>query len=268
MSNTHNMFLQCITYTASIHLAWEREANHTRISPSSRSFLQCTHHDMMLLSTAEIDPTVSVVTLILDMTTDKGHLHLVAPAAGTSQDSQEKAIKALLDDDQPGHVVPPAEVAALAAELGARRCKDAVRWASVAATLKQLAERCAAQGKYLHVLATGCNTIQLAAPLKVQVPETAQPYVWMLCTSEVWPSDLASFLWHLYGSCAQPNDLTAFRQGTRELLGEYTDHYKRQRITDMSRAELGLDGSLADAVHCARLDTVQIVGTHAQMDLL
>ena len=90
----------------------------------------------------------------------------------------------------------------------------------------------------------------------------------MLCTSEVWPSDVATFLWHQYGSLAQPNDLAAFRQGTRELLGEYTDHYKRQRIPDTSRTELGLHGSLADAVHCARLDTVKIVGTHAQMDLL
>jgi hypothetical protein len=266
MANTRSMFLQCITYTASIHLAWKREANHKRVSPSSCSFLQCTRQNLMLLSTAEIDPTVRMVAVILDMTTDKGHLHLVAPAADLSQ--LEESIRDLLNDDQPGHVVPPAEVVSLAAELAARRSKDAVSHESVAATLRPLAERCAAQGKYLHVLATGCNTIQLAPPLKARIPQTAQPYVWLLCTSEVWPSDLATFLWNLYGSLAQPDDLTAFRQGTRELLGEYTDHYKRQRIEDPALTEHGLHGSLADAVHCARLDTVQIVGTFAQMDLL
>ena len=76
-------------------------------------------------------------------------------------------------------------------------------------------------------------------------------------------------LWHLYGALARPDDMHSFRAGTRSLLGEYTDHYARQRIIDESRAELRLSGSLANAVHCDRLDRVVVLPCGGvQMDLL
>ena len=52
--------------------------------------------------------------------------------------------------------------------------------------------------------------------------------------------------------------MDSFRSGTRTLLGEYTDHYKRQRIIDESRSELLLEGSLANAIHYSRLDEVEM----------
>ena len=78
-------------------------------------------------------------------------------------------------------------------------------------------------------------------------------------------------LWTLYGALARSGDggLDSFRAGTRSLLGEYTDHYKRQRIVDASRAALKLNGSLANAVHCERLDRVKVRdGMDAEMALL
>ena len=52
-------------------------------------------------------------------------------------------------------------------------------------------------------------------------------------------------------------------------MGEYTDHYKRQRIMDESRAELLLEGSLGNAVHCSRLDQVKTsAGRIPEMDLM
>ena len=57
---------------------------------------------------------------------------------------------------------------------------------------------------------------------------------------------------------ASAGGLDNFRAGTRTLLGEYTDHFKRQRIVDQSREELKLEGSLGNAVHCSRLDRVKV----------
>mgnify|MGYP007024373004 CR=1 FL=1 len=63
--------------------------------------------------------------------------------------------------------------------------------------------------------------------------------------------------------------LSAFRSGTRQLLGEYTDHYQRQCIRDESRSELNIEGSLADAVHCSTLDRIVVdEGMLPQMDVL
>ena len=85
-----------------------------------------------------------------------------------------------------------------------------------------------------------------------------------MCTSATWPSDLAPFLWHHYGGYA--HDLDMFKQHTRELLGEYTEHYKRQRIEDESTREArgatsewaGLEMSLANPVHADWLSRVMI----------
>ena len=99
----------------------------------------------------------------------------------------------------------------------------------------------------------------------------------MVCTNEVWPSDLAPFLWHHYGSLVQKGDLGEFRSATRTLLGEYTEHYKRQRIQDDSLREAranreksgGLEESLANAARCDRLDRVKLVaGGTADVALL
>lgn len=70
--------------------------------------------------------------------------------------------------------------------------------------------------------------------------------------------------------------MQAFRTATCTLLGEYTDHYKRQRIDNASlreargtQAEGKLEGSelsLAEAVYLDRLDRVQIqAGGSVQM---
>ena len=71
-------------------------------------------------------------------------------------------------------------------------------------------------------------------------------------------TDCSTLLWHLYGATASAGGLDNFRAGTRTLLGEYTDHFKRQRIVDQSREELKLEGSLGNAVHCSRLDRVKV----------
>ena len=105
--------------------------------------------------------------------------------------------------------------------------------------------------------------------LKQHISLEAQKHVTVLCTSEVWPSDCTTFLWSLYGTYARPGDLDNFRASTRNLLGEYTDHFVRQRITDPSREELNVHGSLANAVHCDRLDrVVEQPGCGEQMSLL
>ena len=69
---------------------------------------------------------------------------------------------------------------------------------------------------------------------------------------------LHTMLWCLYGALVRTKDVNTFRAGTRNLLGEYTDHYARQRIMDESRAELKLTGSLANAVHCDRLSNIEV----------
>ena len=111
----------------------------------------------------------------------------------------------------------------------------------------------------------GCNTIGLVEALHKHVPAPAHAHVWALCTSSVWPADLAPFLWHHYGALVQKGDMQPFRQATRTLLGEYTDHYKRQRIEDDSLREAraqtdgALESSLAEAVYLARLDDIKLV---------
>ena len=269
MRNTHGMFMQCLVYASSIHLAWAAEDNHELISLSSACTLQCTRADLDLLRTVDVDPAAHIVTVILDVVTDKQHFHVAAASLGATPPafSVTGAMKCMDSDDTSGHEVEPQKVAELAAELAALRGKDLVPHAHTAAAIVPLADRCHALGKELHLLLLGCNTIQLVPFLKAAI---AKPEcVTVLCTSEVWPSDCSVMLWHLYGALAQTGGMDSFRAGTRTLLGEYTDHYKRQRIQDESRAELMLEGSLGNAVHCSRLDRVKVCpGKLPDMDLL
>jgi len=80
--------------------------------------------------------------------------------------------------------------------------------------------------------------------------------VWVLATSDVFPGDLASFLWAEYGDTVD-TDPASFRTSTRKLLDELTHHYKRQRIQDvyMQRQARKYEG-LAELVHLDRLDKV------------
>jgi hypothetical protein len=180
-----------------------------------------------------------------------------------------------LADGDPTHVVPPAKVAALSAALAGRSTKDAVPYAFFATELGKLAKSVVAAGKELHIILAGCNTIGLVSPLLSATAEADRSGVWVLCTNEVWPSDLAPFLWHHYGALTQKGDLEAFRSATRKLLGEYTEHYKRQRIQDEAVREAragkpgGLEESLANAAYCDRLDRVEPVpGGTVKMALL
>ena len=168
-------------------------------------------------------------------------------------------------------------MAALTSTLADRTAKDPVPHAQIAHSLGLLAARVANAGKELHILMPGCNTIRLVQSLQTVVPKDIHKHIWVLCTSSVWPSDMAPFLWHHYGSLAQCGDLQSFRSATRSLLGEYTDHYKRQRIEDDAMREArakqsgvgGAEQSLAEAVYLDRLDGVKVeAGREAQMMML
>ena len=142
-------------------------------------------------------------------------------------------MKSNLLEDFNHHVVAVDDVAALTEILADRTAKDATLHSIIAASLSKLAgARVADAGKELHIIMPGCNTIGLVEALHKHVPASAHAHVWALCTSSVWPADLAPFLWHHYGALVQKGDMQPFRQATRTLLGEYTDHYKRQRIED------------------------------------
>jgi hypothetical protein len=181
-----------------------------------------------------------------------------------------------LDVEEPGHVVAPKKVAAMSATLASRTTKDVVPYAVIAGTLGALARRVMEAGKELHIILAGCNTIGLVSHLHTSTPEAARPHVWVICTNEVWPSDLAPMLWHHHATLVNKGDLTEFRLATRTLLGEYTEHYQRQRIEDDSLREAragrstgGIDDSLANAARCSRLDQVQLVaGGAAEVALM
>ena len=170
-----------------------------------------------------------------------------------------------LEKDKDGeHIVAPNCVAALTAEHAARTAKDMVPHAFLAESLGKLAVKVAGAGKELHIILAGCNTVGAVAALHSKTTPEVRKHVWVVCTTEVWPSDVAPFLWHHYGGLVQKGDLHEFRSATRRLLGEYTEHYKRQRIENDAMREAragmpgGLEDSLANAVRCDRLDAVTI----------
>ena len=271
-TNTRDLFMRVMVYLASIHLAWAKEPNHARISNLSRCCLQATREDLNRLQELEVDPQAEIVTIILDVITDKGHVHLVRGNADVDNDkySMRSALACMGEDDEI-HGQPSTESCAqLATSLMANRVKDPVPHDFLARAIAPLAAKCAARTVELHVLLVGCNTIQAVPALKkVIADEHVQKQVVVMVTSEVWPSDCSIFLWDLYGAAARVGDLTSFRTGTRTKLGEYTSHFTRQRIVDESREELKITGSLADAVHCDRLSDVKLgPGGEAVMQLL
>ena len=222
-----------------------------------------------------IDPTVPIVTLVLDCTTDHRNFHL-CKKGGTvhaeeeeeeddeAHEEEEKAREEDQDDDEN----ISSDILNFAALLGKCSKKDAVPLANLATHLAAFACRVHDVGKTLHVLLTGCNTVNLVLPLHQKLsairPE-ALGSVWMLATSDVWPGDLSTFLWCNYGSLVT-HDLADYRRATRVLLDEYTAHWKRQKLQDVSMS--AKVESLANLVLLDRLDRVVDVAGFAKMDAL
>jgi hypothetical protein len=266
---TRSMFAQSMVYHASIHSAWRSSAreNHKRISTAT-AVLQCTRENLESLKVMEPDPSAKIVTVIIDVVTDAHHIHLVRDSGRNLEE-----VDVLIREEDGNHTdADLAEFDFLAHSLAMCRTKDLVPYAFVASCIAPFANKCAAMDKELHLLLTGCNTINICPALLAAVPKPAQKNVWLLCTSTKWPGDLAMFLWHLYGSFVQVGDLHLFRQHTRNLLGEYTTHFQRQRVEDASRKEQlesGMERSLAEAVHLGRLDEIVIpAGRQAQVPML
>ena len=173
-ANTRAMHLQCLAYQASIHLAWEAEPNHERISSQSQCFMQCTRENLELLKNdIGFEPKASVVTLILDVITDKKHFHFVRETKESAK-LYDEALASVIDDTDSYQAVSAEKVAALAAVLAAKKTKDMVPLAHIAACIGPFADRCQAAGKELHLFLTGCNTISLCLPLQ-QVLKKSEP---------------------------------------------------------------------------------------------
>ena len=163
-------------------------------------------------------------------------------------------------DDDIAEVTATPEAVTLAAALASQSAKHAVGITKLASFIAPLATRCAEEGKVLHVILAGCNTVSLCLPLKNLLSPEVQGKVWLLCTRDTWPGDLATFLWAEYGTNLT-SDLTAFRSATRSLLDEFTHHYKRQRIRDVDHnsARSKSFSSLAELVLLDRVDNIQMI---------
>ena len=271
-SNTRSMHMDVMNYLITTHLAWEKQPNHARISTKSACFLQATRSSLEEASRVSLDAAADVVTLIFDVVTDKSHFHLVKEEHGEKEIQRVASLmqEGQVETDDSYFVIHPAKAAEAGAAVIARKAKDAVPLDVITRCVAAIANRCVAAGQEMHLILTGCNTISACLPLKKQLPVTVHEHVWVLCTTDTWSSDLAPFLWHLYGSYAMKGDLTAFRTATRELLGEYTEHFKRQRVADASRpAARRSMTSLAEDVCLERLDRIQESASgHASMPLL
>ena len=156
--------MNVMVYMASIHLAWEEERNHDRISRLSRCCLQATREDLNSLKSQEVDPAAQIVTIIIDVTTDKKNTHFVR-AADEDVGNDKYGIKGAWEcmgehdhDGIPGQA-PNEESAELATSLAARRVKDSVPHAFLAQAIAPLAAKCAERNVELHVLLVGCNTM-------------------------------------------------------------------------------------------------------------
>ena len=101
MKNTRKLFLPCLIYSAATHLSWQKEENHESISTNSRCFLQATRDDLQSLRYLELDPTAHIVTLIIDVFTDKKHLHFVRAGSGSADENKDDEDK----DDEEGEEV-------------------------------------------------------------------------------------------------------------------------------------------------------------------
>ena len=81
---TREKYLTCITYQATVHLAWEADENHERITPNSFACMQSRREDYLRMETMPLDPQADIVTMIIDVVTDKLHFHLVKAKSGSS----------------------------------------------------------------------------------------------------------------------------------------------------------------------------------------
>lgn len=279
-ANTRKQFESVMCYMASLHQAWIPEENHSRISQNSSCYLQASREDLEAVANSlPIDAEPSIFTIVIDCTTDTLHFHLckpyvppptetkgaakgaTKPASGT-KDAPHPMAEHFLDEEEPSE-----DTLNLAAALSTRKTKDAVPLQYIAEKLTQLTRRLG--GKPLHAVMTGCNTCGIALPLKALIPEELHAHVWLLCTNEVWPGDLSTFLWHHYGATVQ-NDLEEFRLRTRTLIDQFTPHWKRQRVEDQSMNESARKTkSLSLFVLCDRLDRVRPgAGGFPEMSLL
>jgi hypothetical protein len=199
---TRDMFPQSVVYLASIHAAWRAtKENHKRVSAAT-AILQCTRENLEALKQINPDPSAMIVTLIIDVVTDGQHIHLVRQTGG-----EMKRVDELVEEED-GNLTDAdlEEFKSLAHSLASCRTKDMVPYGFVAECIAPLANKCAAMGKELHLLLTGCNTINICPALLAQLPKPSHKSVWILCTSTKWPGDLATFLWHLYGTFVQVGD--------------------------------------------------------------
>ena len=199
----------------------------------------------------EIDEKVPIVTLVLDCTTDHRNFHF---CHASSEATTKKELEECLDEEDDA---PSDSVYSFAMKMCARRGKDMVPLARIAAPIAALGARCHHLGKVLHVLLTGCNTMNLVLLVRNLLAEEARSSVYVLATNTVWPGDMSTFLWHHYGSMVSV-DLRAFRDATRVLLDEYTAHWRRQKIRDGSLEDHGHTAgeTLASYVVLDRMDRV------------
>lgn len=228
-----------------------------------------------------IDPTVPIVTLIFDLTTDHRSFHFCKKVGAAhsedddeeeedeEKDDEEEKKGASMKEDEEEEI--SSDVLAFAALLSRCSRKDALPLATLATHIAALACRVHDREKTLHVLLTGCNTVNLVLPLRQKLsaicPE-ALSSVWILATNAVWPGDLSTFLWCRYGSTVT-RDLADFRRATRVVLDEFTSHWKRQKVKDASMAAASKNvESLAQLVLLDRLDKVEEAAGFAKMDAL
>ena len=95
-ANTRKFYLECLTYMASIHLAYEEEKNHERIGPNSFACMQATRQDLESLGQQQLDPGADIVTLIFDVVTDKRHFHLVKPSGAADSSALREQVNLVL----------------------------------------------------------------------------------------------------------------------------------------------------------------------------
>ena len=92
--------MPCLIYTAATHLSWQKEENHESISTNSRCFLQATRKDLRSLAELELDPIAQIVTIIIDLITDKKKMHFVKAGSGSADESKDDEDKDDEDKDE------------------------------------------------------------------------------------------------------------------------------------------------------------------------
>ncbi len=78
-----------MVYSAATHLSWQMEENHESISTYSRCFLQATRKDLRSLAELEVDPVAQILTVIIDVITDKKNTHFVKAGSGSVDESKD-----------------------------------------------------------------------------------------------------------------------------------------------------------------------------------